>query len=59
MKERSKAGHTHSSYDCDVEVTLCLTLHWPELDHMAMKIKMGNVVSTEMPSRNSDALSLV
>lgn len=42
--EKSKAVHTHSFFDHDLKVALWLKSPWPELDHMAMKWKMENVV---------------
>ena len=56
-KERSK--HIHFSYGCDLETTPWLTLHWSQLDHTALKRKMGSVISTGDPSPGALSISLV
>ena len=59
IKKKSKAEHIHFCYGCDLEITPWLTLHWSQLDHMALKRKMGCVISTGDPSPGALNISLV
>ena len=59
IKKKSKAEHIHFCYGCDLEITPWLTLHWSQLDHMALKRKMGCVISTGDPTPGALNISLV